>query len=70
MTYRECVPTLAPTLISFSCSFVSDQCFTDGGSAKRRPKGLRRSIGHLLCIFSMASANALPIWAMILALPR
>jgi ABC-type transport system substrate-binding protein len=37
-TYRECATTLAPILMSFSRSVVSDQCFTAGGRASRRRK--------------------------------
>ena len=38
ITYPECLTTLAPILISFSRSVVSDQCFTYLGSANRRRK--------------------------------
>ena len=39
-TYRACVTTLAPILISFSRSVVSDQCFTDRGIAPDKKKPL------------------------------
>ncbi len=38
VTYLECQTTLAPILISFSRSVVTDQCFTDLGNARRRRK--------------------------------
>jgi hypothetical protein len=37
-TYRECLTTLAPILISFSRSVLSDHIFTDLGNARRRKK--------------------------------
>ena len=38
ITYREWVTTFAPILINFYRSVVSDQCFTDLGSASHRRK--------------------------------
>jgi hypothetical protein len=37
-TYRECLTTLPPILISFSRSVLSDHFFTDLGNARRRRK--------------------------------
>jgi hypothetical protein len=37
-TYRECLTTLAPILISFSRSVLSDRFFTDLGNARRLKK--------------------------------
>ena len=38
VTYLACRVTLAPILLSFSRSVVSDQCYTGFGKASRRRK--------------------------------